>query len=213
MALQFSAAVRNARLEAIETIALGQTFNASVVGGTATAPTLEIRTGAPPANAGAPDTGTVLATITLPITSGQPWADAAAAAKALAGTWQATASAAGTAGHFRIKNGSTTHIQGSCGSALPLTTNALTAANSNVLNFASTTGVAVGQMISGAGIQPGSQVLALTATTVTMSLPSTAGVANATSITFSGDMTLDNTSIAVGQQVTVTAFTISEANG
>lgn len=197
MALQFSTAVRNARLDAIET-----TIGVS--------PTLEIRTGAAPANAGAADSGTVLATMALPADF---MAAAASGAKAIAGTWQdASADAAGTAGHFRIKQGATTHIQGSCGSAIPLTTNALTAANSNVLNFASTTGVAVGQMISGTGIPAGAQVLAVTATTVTMSLASTAGVANGASITFSGDMTLDNTSIAAGQQVTVTAFTINEAN-
>jgi len=212
MVLQFSTNVRNARAEAIETIMTGQTFNASTVGGTASNPTLEIRTGAPPANAAAADTGTVLATITLPITAGAPFADASGGSKALSGTWQATASAAGVAGHFRIKNGATTHCQGSCGSNQAFTTNALTAANSNVLNFASTTGIVVGQMLSGTGIPAGASVLALTATTVTMSLPSTAGVANGASITFSGDMTLDNTSIGVGQQVTVTAFTINEGN-
>lgn len=97
MALQFSVAVRNARLDTVET-----TIGAS--------PTLEIRTGAPPANCAAADTGTVLATIALPA----DWmAAASAGAKALLGTWQdAAADAAGTAGHFRIKAGVTCHIQG-----------------------------------------------------------------------------------------------------
>lgn len=99
MAFQFSTAARNAWLDAIE-IAIGAS------------PTLEIRTGAAPADCAAADSGTVLATIALPA----DWmAAAAAGAKAMSGTWQdASADASGTAGHFRIKVGGTCHIQGSC---------------------------------------------------------------------------------------------------
>jgi hypothetical protein len=102
MALQYSVAVRNAKLDAVET-AIG------------TAPTLEIRTGAPPANCAAADSGTVLATLTLP----SDWmAAAASGSKALAGTWQDTsADGTGTAGHFRIKAGATCHIQGTVGTS------------------------------------------------------------------------------------------------
>ncbi len=129
MAFQFSVAARNASLDALET-AIG------------TAPTLEIRTGAPPANAAAADTGTLLASMALP----SDWlAAASAGAKTLLGTWQDTsADAAGTAGHFRIKQGATTHIQG---------------------NITATGG--------------------------------------------GGDLTLDNVSIALAQQVTITGFTIT----
>lgn len=129
MAFQFSVAARNAALDAIETAA-------------GTAPTLTIRTGAAPVDCAAADSGTVLATMTLPT----DWlAAAASGSKALSGTWQDTsADAAGTAGHFRIKQGVTCHIQGSV-------------------------------TISGGG----------------------------------GDMTLDNNVLAVGQQVTITAFTIT----
>lgn len=97
MALQYSVAVRNASLDAVETTI-------------STAPTLEIRTGAVPANCAAADSGTVLATMTLP----SDWmAAASGGTKALLGTWQdASADAAGTAGHFRIKQGATCHIQG-----------------------------------------------------------------------------------------------------
>jgi len=97
MAFQFSTAARNAWLDAIET-AIGAS------------PTLEIRSGAAPANCGAADAGAVLATIALPA----DWmAAAAAGAKAMSGTWQdASADASGTAGHFRIKVGGTCHIQG-----------------------------------------------------------------------------------------------------
>ncbi len=97
MALQLSTTVRNARLDAIE----------STIG---TAPTLEIRTGAAPANCGTADSGTVLATMTLP----SDWmAAASSGSKALSGTWQDTsADNTGTAAHFRIKVSGTCHIQG-----------------------------------------------------------------------------------------------------
>lgn len=129
MAFQFSVAARNAALDAIETA-------------TGASPTLEIRSGTVPATAATADSGTVLATLPLPA----DWMSAASAgSKSLLGTWQDTAAdAAGTAGHFRIKQGATTHIQG----------------------------------------------------TVT----ATGG---------GGDMTLDNNILAVGQQVTITAFTLT----
>jgi hypothetical protein len=102
MAIQLSEAVRNARLDAIET-AIG----VSAV--------LKIRSGAAPANVAAADSGTVLATLNLP----SDWmAAAATGAKAKAGTWQdATADATGTAAHFRIyaTDGTTAHIQGTVG--------------------------------------------------------------------------------------------------
>ena len=99
MALQFSAAARNALLDAIET----------AVGVSAV---LKIRSGAPPANVATADSGTVLATLNLP----SDWlAAASGGTKAKSGTWQdASADAAGTAGHFRIyaSDGTTAHIQG-----------------------------------------------------------------------------------------------------
>jgi len=102
MALQYSTTVRNATLDAVET-AIG------------TAPTLEIRTGAPPANCAAAASGTVLATIVLP----SDWmAAAATGTKDKSGTWQDTsADAAGTAGHFRINQGATCHMQGTVGTS------------------------------------------------------------------------------------------------
>lgn len=75
-----------------------------------TSPTLEIRTGAVPANAAAADSGTLLGTMTLP----SDWlAAASSGVKALAGSWTTTAGATGTASHFRIKSsGGTVHAQG-----------------------------------------------------------------------------------------------------
>ena len=99
MALQFSTTVRNARLDAIETAI-------------STSAVLKIRSGSAPANVATADSGTVLATLTLP----SDWmAAASSGSKALSGTWQdSSADATGTAGHFRIyaSDGTTAHIQG-----------------------------------------------------------------------------------------------------
>lgn len=102
MAFQFSSSARNAALDAIET----------AVGASAI---LKIRSGSVPANCGTADSGTVLATLNLP----SDWlAAASGGSKAKSGAWQdLTADAQGTAGHFRIyaSDGTTCHIQGTCG--------------------------------------------------------------------------------------------------
>jgi hypothetical protein len=99
MPLQFSTAVRNARLDVIET-----TVGVSAV--------LRIRSGAVPANCAAVDAGTVLATVNLPA----DWmAAAASGSKALSGSWvDSSADATGTAAHFRLydSTGTTCHAQG-----------------------------------------------------------------------------------------------------
>lgn len=99
MALQYSAAVRNARLDTVEST-------------TGTSAILEVRTGSPPANCAAADSGTLLASCTLP----SDWMNAASGGtKTKNGTWEDTsANATGTAAHFRIKDsgGTTCHIQG-----------------------------------------------------------------------------------------------------
>ncbi len=134
MTIQHSVAVRDAQNDSIET----------TIG---TAPILEIRSGAAPANCAAADSGTLLASMTLP----SDWlAASSSGTKSKSGTWQdLTANNAGTAGHFRIKDssGTTCHQQGTC-------------------------------TATGGG----------------------------------GDMTLDNTSIAAGQPVTVTAYALTAGN-
>ena len=99
MPVQFSVAVRNARLDAIETAT-----GASAI--------LRIRSGTVPATVATADAGTVLATLNLP----SDWmAAASGGSKALSGTWSDTsADATGTAGHFRVyaSDGTTAHIQG-----------------------------------------------------------------------------------------------------
>lgn len=100
--LQLSVPVRNAMLDAIETL----------IG---TAAVVEFRAGAMPANCAAAPTGALLAHAALP----SDWlAAAAAGAKAKAGTWTVTG-LAGIAttniGYFRILEGSSPdvcHIQG-----------------------------------------------------------------------------------------------------
>lgn len=100
MTVQFSVAVRNGRLNAIE-----DTIGLSAV--------LKIRTGAQPANCAAADAGTVLATLNLP---SDYMAAAASGQKAKNGTWEDTsADATGTAAHWRLyaSDGVTCHAQGS----------------------------------------------------------------------------------------------------
>lgn len=129
MAIQLSESVRNARLDAIE---------ATI----STAPTLHIFATSIPANCAAADNGTPLVSISLP----SDWLNAAASGqKTLLGVWSGTATAGGTAAHFRLKQGATCHMQGTCGQG-------------------------------------------------------------------SGDLSLNNTNIAVDQTVTVTGFTLTDGN-
>jgi hypothetical protein len=92
-------AVRNAKLDAIET----------TIG---TSPVLKMRTGSKPATCATADSGTVVATLTLPA----DWlAAAASGSKAKSGTWEdLSADAAGTIAHYRIyaSDGTTCHEQG-----------------------------------------------------------------------------------------------------
>lgn len=95
---QFSTAVRNAMLDAIETT-------------TGASPLLKIRTGAAPALPSDADSGAVLVSITLPV----DWLAAASGGTAAkSGTWSGTCITAGTAGHYRIydSTGVTCHQQG-----------------------------------------------------------------------------------------------------
>jgi len=121
MALQYSVAVNNARLDAVETA-------------TGASAKLRIYTGSAPANCAAAATGTLLVDMALPT----DWMNAASAAsKTKLGTWSGTGAAAGTAGYFRIVDnaGTTAHVQGTCGQG----TGDLSLDNTNI---------AVGQTVS-----------------------------------------------------------------
>lgn len=104
MAIQFSLAVRNARLDSVEST-------------TGTSALMRLFTGSPPANCAAADSGTLLAELSLPT----DWmAAASGGSKSLAGTWEdLSANGSGTFGHFRVYNtaGSTCHIQGTAGTS------------------------------------------------------------------------------------------------
>jgi hypothetical protein len=95
--VKFSEAVKNARANATE----------SAIGAS---PVMEIRSGAAPADVTTADSGDLLVSIQLPA----DWLTAAAAGVvSKSGAWSAAATAAGSAGHFRIKQGATCHMQGS----------------------------------------------------------------------------------------------------
>lgn len=98
MALQFSTAVRNAMNDAAE----------ATIG---TSAKLQIRTGSPPADCATADSGTLLVEFSL----ASDWAGASSGGvKTLTAVTTTAAVAAGSAGHFRIKDsgGTTTHWQG-----------------------------------------------------------------------------------------------------
>jgi hypothetical protein len=97
MAYQFSTAVRNAQIDAIE----------ATIG---SSPILDLRSGLPPADCAAADSGTLLASMSLPA----DWmAAATSGTKTLLGSWSdLLANASGTFGHFRIRQGGTVHWQG-----------------------------------------------------------------------------------------------------
>ena len=98
MTYQYSVAVRNAKLDAVET----------QIGTTAV---LKIFSGAEPANCAAADPTGLLVTITLP----SDWMNAASAgAKTKLGTWSNAASGTGTAASWRLyaSDGTTCGIQG-----------------------------------------------------------------------------------------------------
>jgi hypothetical protein len=100
MALNYSVALRNAQLDAVET----------TVG---TSAKLYLRTGTKPTACADADSGTLLATLDLP----SDWmAAASSGSKAKSATaWTGTGADSGSAGHFRIKDsGATTcYLQGS----------------------------------------------------------------------------------------------------
>jgi tellurite resistance-related uncharacterized protein len=99
-----------------------------------TAPKLQLRTGAQPADCAAADSGTLIAEITLP----SDWLTAASAgAVSKNGTWAGTAVATGTIAHYRIKDsgGTTTHEQGNVGTSgtdLVLDSNVVNSIGQNV---------------------------------------------------------------------------------
>lgn len=164
-----------------------------------------------PANCAAADGLNLLATFSLPST----WLATASGGQAVkSGTWSTTATATGPIECARLYNNGLTvcHWQGLVTQALRLTTNDTTGTNGNVLEFADTTGVTVGDSVDGTGVPIGSVVLALTSTTVTIDRACPDGVASGTEIVFgdvSGDMTMDDLLItSIGQSLVIASWTL-----
>ena len=94
--MQYSVEVRDAKQDAID-------------GAVGPAPMLEIRSGEPPAQPSMPDQGVLLAAETLP----EVWLEKSREGrKRKAGIWKLMPINDGTPGHFRIKQGGKTHMQG-----------------------------------------------------------------------------------------------------
>ena len=179
MVFQCTDAPRNAALDAMET-SLG------------VSPTLTIRSGVPPVTAGAAATGTVLATIALPA----DWMAAASAGqKLILGSWvDSAADATGRAGHYRITGGANV-FQGLC---------------SDPHQFS--TVYAVGDQVhNGTNIYRAT----VAGTTGAASAPvHTTGTAADGTVTWqfvqaSTDMTIDNASLNLGQQFSVTGYQLN----
>jgi hypothetical protein len=106
MTISYLPDLRRQRLDAVEE-AIGSS------------PVLRLLSGSPPATCAATQTGTLLASITLPA----DWMAAAVVgtwpltSKAKSGNWTGTGAVSGTPGYFRILNAAETicHIQGTAG--------------------------------------------------------------------------------------------------
>ena len=109
--LQYSTKLRNAQMDMIMAVLKNLTVTSSAITGTATAPTMKIRSGALPETCATADAGTVLATISLTTTA---LTASASGTVAKNGTWQdLSADATGDAGHFRIYDSAgVCHMQG-----------------------------------------------------------------------------------------------------
>lgn len=182
--MQLSVAVRNARLDAIET----------QIGVSAL---LRIYTGAMPANCAAAATGTLLAECALPV---DYMAAASGGSKAKSGTWQDTsADNSGYAGYYRFydSTGVTCGIQDLVSQAWAASTayalNQQTNNGGNVyrVTTAGTSASSGGPTGTGNGITDG---------TVVWNYVGPVG------------MTVDNTNFAAGQGFLVTGYTLTDGN-
>ena len=128
MSLQFSVAVRNARLDAVETTI-------------STTAKLAIYSGAVAANCAASSPSGLLATLTLP----SDWmASASSGTKGLLGTWTGTATGSGNAASFRVfaSDGTTCGMQGTVtatGGGGDLTLDNINIASGQTINITSWT--------------------------------------------------------------------------
>lgn len=185
MTYQYSVAVRNAKLDAVETAC-----GVSAV--------LKIFSGVEPANCAAADPAGLLCTIQLP----SDWlAAASAGTKAKLGAWSGAAGAPGIAASWRIYDqpGTTCHVQGDhsalwqASRSYIVNEKASNGVNLYICTTAGTSAASGGPSGTGNGIVDGGAVWNF----------ARAGT---------GDVTLDNTNIASGQTITVNSFTLTAGN-
>lgn len=191
--LGYASGLRNARLDEITTAA-----GASAL--------LRIYDGTRPATGGAATT--LLAELTCNATFA-----AAAAAGVLtlnAITQDASANATGTATWFRIvKADGTTHVLDGDAGADVVTT--ITGVNGEgVITVGSGTGIVVGQYVTGTNIGAGARVVAISGTSVWLSVKNS-GIPSGNG-TFKSDLSLVSAAIVATQPVQVSSFTITEGN-
>lgn len=169
--------------------------------------TIEIRSGAPPANCAASDTGTLGVSIPLGAT---PFTTSSGTGQlVMTASHNAAATNPITAGHGRAKtSGGVTRLQGTAGQASTAVTSALTAVNGDVLTFSVIPPLAVvGARLSGTGIPANCLVLALVGATIVMSKASSAGVASGATVTIDFDFNIDNPTMVATQNVIISTLT------
>lgn len=193
MALGYDVSIRNAQADAITTRA-----GASAL--------LRIYDGVRPATGGA--VTTLLAELACNATFAPAAAGGVLTLNAI--TQDASANATGTATWFRIvqSNGTTFVLDGSAGADVVTTVTG--SASQDTVTVGSATGIVIGQYVSGTGIATGATVVDIQGTTIHLSIENTGAVSG--NGTFFYDLRLTPAAITTGQQVSVSAFTITMGN-
>jgi hypothetical protein len=185
MTLQYGTTLRNAR----------QDQNETTIG---TAPVIQFRTGAPPANCGSADSGTLIGSMTLP----SDWmANASGGSKSKSGTWSMTTSAAGRIAHARLKDSglTTCHMQWIV--AMPWQASYAYSTGDYVTNDSGKLYKATAGGTSASSGGPTGTGASITDNGVTWAYQQAAA-----------DMTIDNAVVVSGQTVNVSTFQTTDGN-
>lgn len=185
MTLQYGTTLRNALLDQIET-----TIGVS--------PVLQFRTGAPPANPAAADSGTLVGSMTLP----SDWlANASAGSKSKSGTYSMTTSNPGRIGHARLKDSGLTTCHMQFIVAMPWQASYAYSTGDYVTNDSGKLYKATAGGTSASSGGPTGTGASITDNGVTWAYQQTAA-----------DMTVDNAVVVSGQTVNVNTFQITDGN-
>lgn len=201
--MQLSTTVRDAINDAIE-VTVG------------TAPLLRQYNGVMPATPATALSGNTLCAVgTLP----SDWlAASSSGVKSKSGTWTLTGQSGASTGtnvtfyRYYESTGTTCHAQGPIGPTGGTTsTGTWTAPTTSITLGAGNSLIVAGMSVSGTGIQAGTTVASISGTALVLSqnaLISGSGV----TLTFTAEMTMDNTSVANSQTVTVNTATFTAGN-